>query len=275
MNLRQVELQEVSEIGLGDLILLMALSRRFCVHHCEGCCKDDVSSISCNESTLHISNISPTEICLLVAMVLRSVSPIVRASNLYCFTARLFSICFRLGEEVRTEEPRSPDHTRERADPGHASSVPGPDRVSKDHDNRERPARNQNRPIRKGPATQPGRGPLLAPTMARSCYAQGRGCRAQELGSEKTTRDERMTKNKTREGPLPPAGKGVNDARPGLPNPTVRKPVTWVQPEPTTSDVTRPQQLSPDTTWAEPSVAESKLAKGSPGLSTTRDQTKE
>src|SRR5216117_3041225 len=64
-----------------------------------------MSSISCNESTLHTSNISPTEICLLVAMVLRSASPIVRASNLYCFTARLFSICFRLGKEVRTEEP--------------------------------------------------------------------------------------------------------------------------------------------------------------------------
>ncbi len=55
----------------------------------------------------------------------------------------------------------------------------------------------------------------------------------------------------------------------------MRKAVTCVQPEPTTSDVTRPQQLSPDTTWAEPSVAKSKLAKGSPGLSTTRDQTKE
>ena len=27
-----------------------------------------------------------------------------------------------------------------------------------------------------------------------------------------------MTKNKTREGTLPPADKGVNDARPGLPN---------------------------------------------------------
>src|SRR5205809_7135605 len=84
-----------------------------------------------------------------------------------------------------------------------------------------------------------------------------------------------MTENKTREGPLPPADKGVNDARPGLPTPTVRKNVTWVQPEPTTSDVTRPQQPSPDTTWAEPSIAKPKLEKGSPGLSTTRDQTKE
>ena len=44
---------------------------------CEGCCKGDVSSISCNESTLHTSNISPTEICLLVAMVLMGVSLIV------------------------------------------------------------------------------------------------------------------------------------------------------------------------------------------------------
>src|SRR5437899_8970757 len=78
-----------------------------------------------------------------------------------------------------------------------------------------------------------------------------------------------MTKNKTREGPLPPADKGVNDARPALPTPTVRRNVTWVQPEPTTSDATRPQQLSPDTTWAEPSVAKSKLAKGSPGSQPT------
>src|SRR5213083_2865224 len=111
--------------------------------------------------------------------------------------------------------------------------------------------------------------------MARSRYAQGRGCCTQEPRSEKTTRGERMTKNKTREPPLPPADKWVNNARPGLPTPTVRKPVTWVQPEPTTSDVTRPQQLSPDTTWDEPSVAKSKLAKGSQGLSTNRDQTKE
>ena len=208
-------------------------------------------------------------------MVLRSASPIVRASNLYCYAARLFSICFRLGEEVHTEEPRNTDHNRERADPGPSSSVPGPDRVSKNHDNRERPRRSQNRPLRKGPAAQPGRSLLLAPTMARSRYAQGRGCRAQEPGSEKTPRGERMTTNMTREGPLPPADKGVNDARPGLPTPTVRRPVTWVQPEPTTSDVTLPQELSPNKTWAEPCTAKSKLAKGSPGLSTTRDQTKE
>src|SRR5881296_3038820 len=139
-----------------------------------------MSSTSCNESTLHTSNISPTEICLLVAMVLRSASPIVRASNLYCFTARLFSICFRLGEGVRTEDPRITDHNRERADPGHSSSVPGPDRVSKNHDNRERPRRSQNRPLWKGPAAQPGRGPLLAPTMARSRQTRTRDLRTQD-----------------------------------------------------------------------------------------------
>src|SRR5260370_10685524 len=98
---------------------------------------------------------------------------------------------------------------------------------------------------------------------------------SKESHEEKPGRGERMTKNKISEGPLTPPDKGVNDARPGLPTSTVRKNVTWVQPEPTTSDITRPQQLSPDTTWAEPSTAKSKLAKGSPGLSTTRDQTKE
>src|SRR6266571_4265001 len=68
----------------------------FILTTCEGCCKGDVSSISCNESTPHTSSISPTEICLLVAMVLTGVSQIVRASNLYCFIARLFSTCSRL-----------------------------------------------------------------------------------------------------------------------------------------------------------------------------------
>src|SRR5438552_11506344 len=106
------------------------------------------------------------------------------------------------------------------------------------------------------------------PTQARDPYPEDRHPEKQERG-------ERMTKNKTREGPLPPPDKGVNDARPGLPTPTVRKNVTWVQPEPTTSDVTLPRQLSPDTTWAEPSVSKSKLANGSPDLSTTRDQTKD
>src|SRR6266568_5278639 len=106
--------------------------------------------------------------------------------------------------------------------------------------------------------------------MARRSQTQGRDSNPEDRDPEKPERGERMTKNKTREGPLPPpADKGVNDARPGLPVPTVRKNVTWVQPEPTTSDVTRPQQLSPDTTWAEPSTAKSKLAKGSLGLSTT------
>jgi hypothetical protein len=84
-----------------------------------------------------------------------------------------------------------------------------------------------------------------------------------------------MTKNKIREAPLPRADQGTNDARPGLPTPTIRKNVTWVQPEPTTSDTTRPQQLSPDSAWSEPSIVKSTLAKGSPGVSTTRDQTKE
>src|SRR5216683_6479762 len=111
--------------------------------------------------------------------------------------------------------------------------------------------------------------------MARRNQTQARDPHTQDRHQEKPERGERMTRNKTRERPLPPPDKGVNDARPGLPSPTVRKNVTWVQPEPTTSDITRPQQLSPDTAWAEPSIAKSKLAKGSPGLSTTRDQTKE
>src|SRR5712692_8491882 len=97
----------------------------------------------------------------------------------------------------------------------------------------------------------------------------------QDRHPKKPERGERMTKNKTRERPLPPPDKGVNDARPGLPTPTIRKNVTWVQPEPTTFDVTLPQLLSPDKTSAEPSVVKSKLAKGSPGLSTTRDRTRE
>src|SRR5437870_13299019 len=111
--------------------------------------------------------------------------------------------------------------------------------------------------------------------MARRRQAQGRDSHQEDRQPEKPERGERMTKNKTREGHLPPPDKGVNDALPGLPTPVVRKNVTWVQPEPTTSDITRPQQLSPDTTWAEPSVAKSKVTKGSPGLSTTRDQTRE
>ena len=38
-------------------------------------------------------------------MVLTGVSQIVRASNLYCFIARLFSTCSRLIGEIRTEDP--------------------------------------------------------------------------------------------------------------------------------------------------------------------------
>jgi hypothetical protein len=38
-----------------------------------------------------------------------------------------------------------------------------------------------------------------------------------------------MTKNKLLEGRLPPPDKGVNDARPGSPTPTVRKPVAWAR----------------------------------------------
>jgi hypothetical protein len=79
-----------------------------------------------------------------------------------------------------------------------------------------------------------------------------------------------MTKNKIREAPLPRADQGTNDARPGLPTPAVRKNVTWIQPEPTTSDITRPQQLSPNTIWVEPSPAKSKLAKGSTGVPTSK-----
>src|SRR5438105_12133315 len=111
--------------------------------------------------------------------------------------------------------------------------------------------------------------------MARRSQTEARDPYPEDRHPERSERGEGMTKNKTQEGPLPPPDKGVNDARPGLPTPTVRKNVTWVQPEPTTSDITRPQQLSPDTTWAEPSTAKSKLAKGSPGLSTTRDPTNE
>src|SRR5438552_17045049 len=109
--------------------------------------------------------------------------------------------------------------------------------------------------------------------MARRRQTQGRDRDTEDRPQTKSQRGERMTKNKIREAPLPPPDKGVNDARPGLPTPTVRKNVTWVQPEPTTSDVTRPQQLSPDTAWAEPSISKPKLARGTPGPSIDRDQT--
>src|SRR5207247_11187227 len=105
--------------------------------------------------------------------------------------------------------------------------------------------------------------------MARRCPTQARDPYPEDRHPEKPERGERMTKYKTREGPLPPPDKGVNDSRPGLPTPTVRKSVTWVQPEPTTSDITRTQQLSPDTPWAEPSTAKSRLAKRSRDHSTS------
>src|SRR5438093_13569639 len=104
------------------------------------------------------------------------------------------------------------------------------------------------------------RGPQLAPTMARRRQTQTRDPSQEYRHQEKQERGERMTKNKTREAPLPPPDKGVNDARPGLPTPVVLKNVAWVQPEPTTSNITRPQQLSTATTWAERSTAKSKLA---------------
>src|SRR5439155_22264441 len=106
--------------------------------------------------------------------------------------------------------------------------------------------------------------------MARRSQTERTDPHPEDRHPEKPERGETIPKNKTRKPPLPPPDRGVKDVRPGLPTPTVRKNVTWVQPEPTTSDTTRPQQLSPDTTWAEPSTAKSKLPKGSPGLSTTR-----
>src|SRR3989442_1533214 len=45
----------------------------------------------------------------------------------------------------------------------------------------------------------------------------------------------RKTQGKIREGPLPSPDRGVNDARPGLPRPTVRTNVLHVQPQATTS----------------------------------------
>src|SRR5260370_8761913 len=102
-------------------------------------------------------------------------------------------------------------------------------------------------PLWTGPTSQPRRSSLLAPTMARRSQTQARDPHTQDRHQEKPERGERMTKNKTREGPLPPADKGINDARPGLPTPTVRKNVTSLQPEPTTSDITRPQQSIPHT----------------------------
>ncbi|SRR5579864_2554666 len=131
---------------------------------------------------------------------------------------------------------------------------------------------SQSGTLSKIPAPLRRRGTQHAQPMARrqETRARSRSARDQE-----NSRGERMTKDKIREGPIPKADTGTNDKRPGLPTPAVQKPVTWVQPEPTTSDVTLPQQLSPDKSWSEPSINKSKLARGSPGLSTNRDNTKE
>jgi hypothetical protein len=57
------------------------------------------------------------------------------------------------------------------------------------------------------------------------------------------------------EGPLPPADRGVNDVRPGLPTPSARidtLPNIAQGKTPTYAPVTNPQQLSPDSTWSKP-----------------------
>ena len=72
---------------------------------------------------------------------------------------------------------------------------------------------------------------------------------------------------------------GQGDTRPGLPGPTARKPVTWVQPQATTAAVTNPQQSTPDKpeTWAQngqdrlANADSSMLSTGSPGNPSTRD----
>jgi hypothetical protein len=148
----------------------------------------------------------------------------------------------------------------------------GQDRRAKDQAIEQGLGGSQSGTIPTVPAPLRRRGTLHAQPMVRRKKATTRSRSARD---QNRNRGERMTKNKTREGPVPKADKGTNDKRIGLPTPTVQEPVTWVRPEPTTSNVTLPQQLSPNTTWSEPGVAKSKLAKGSPGLSTTRDQTKE
>ncbi len=179
--------------------------------------------------------------------------------------------------------------------PGRSSSVPGPDREAQNQHHRTRFGTEQSRSrkdpgrgekdqansqglggsqigtLHEIPAPLPRRGSILARAMEQR-QETSTGSRPTEDIHDKS-RGERMTKN--REGPLPRADKATNDKRPGLPDPTILKPVTWVQPGPTTSDVTFPKQLSPATTWSEPSATKSILAKGSPGLSTTRDKTKE
>lgn len=48
-----------------------------------------------------------------------------------------------------------------------------------------------------------------------------------------------------------PLAWGVNDQRDGLPAPMRGKPVNWTSPQPTTAPITNPEQLSPDTNWAQ------------------------
>src|SRR5438309_6187073 len=68
----------------------------------------------------------------------------------------------------------------------------------------------------------------------------------------------------------------MSDARPGLPSPMIRKPVTWQRPAPTTAPVTRPQQLSPTSTWARTgsvNIPQQRMGKLATVLGTTPTQT--
>jgi hypothetical protein len=53
--------------------------------------------------------------------------------------------------------------------------------------------------------------------------------------AEKQAANDTKNPRKMREGPLPSADRGINDARPGLPRPTVRTNVLHIQPQATTS----------------------------------------
>src|SRR2546425_5298208 len=53
--------------------------------------------------------------------------------------------------------------------------------------------------------------------------------------AEKQAANDTKNPRKIREGPLPSADRGINDARPGLPKPTVRTNVLHIQPQATTS----------------------------------------
>ena len=53
--------------------------------------------------------------------------------------------------------------------------------------------------------------------------------------AEKQKLSERNNPRRTREGPLPPPDRGINDARPGLPAPTIRSTIVHQQPQPTTA----------------------------------------